>query len=42
MKAELQAQIEEVTEERSKLSSQKQEVQIEEQRVLSKYVIYQL
>lgn len=38
MKAELQAQLEEVNEERSKLNIDKQQLHMEEQRVLARYV----
>lgn len=36
MKAELQAQLEEVTDERSKLNVEKQQLHMEEQRILAK------
>lgn len=39
MKAELQAQLEEVADERSKLNVEKQQIHMEEQRVIAKYVI---
>lgn len=41
MKAELQAQLEELTEERTKLNVEKQQVHMEEQRTVAKYIIKQ-
>lgn len=40
MKSELQVQLEEVTEERSKLNVEKQQMHMEEQRILAKLVPY--
>lgn len=39
-KVELQAQLEEITEERTKLNLEKQQMHMEEQRILAKYIIH--